>query len=125
MPFLGGNTAQNVSEQPPRSAVRAAWAHIATASHVLIALWDGAASEAAGGTVQIVRFRAFGVPREYLSEYSELDAPDTGIIYHVYAPRRGEVGARQPGELQRLRAGMPTPETLGRSSRSTRTNLIH
>ena len=96
--------------QPPRSQYAQVGAHIVTASHVLIALWDGAASESTGGTAQIVRFRAFGVPREYLSEYSQLDAPDTGIVYHVYAPRRGEAGARQPGDLRRLRAGIPTPE---------------
>ena len=108
LPFLNGTTAQNVCEPDRRARQYASvGAHVAAVSHLFIALWDGVASEAVGGTAQIVQFRAFGAPPEYLPEYSPLDAPDTGIIYHLYAPREGGVLDREPGELQRLRAGGP------------------
>jgi hypothetical protein len=108
LPFLNGTTAENVCEPDRRARQYASvGAHVAAVSHLFIALWDGVASEAVGGTAQIIQFRAFGAPPEYLSEYSPLDAPDTGIIYHLYAPREGGFLDREPGELQRLRAGAP------------------
>jgi hypothetical protein len=113
MPFVRDNDPENVAE-PDRRAHQYALvgAHIARASHVLIALWDGEQSTAVGGTAEIVRFRCYGVPGHYLHRTSVLDAPETGCVYHVYAPRFAQQDAVvPPGHTQRIvRGGLPTTD---------------
>jgi len=62
-------------------------------SQLLIALWDGVPSEAEGGTAQTVRFKLEGVPDGYGVPRSVLDAVETGLVFHVVAPRSGADGA--------------------------------
>jgi hypothetical protein len=65
-------------------------AYIARHSQILIALWDGVASDAEGGTAQIVRFKLVGVPERYAfadEMSSPLDPAESGPVYHILTPR--------------------------------------
>lgn len=97
MPFVGDNTADNVAD-PDRRARQYAMvgAYIARVSHVLIALWNGKPSTAVGGTAQIVEYRLRGAPEPYRSPTALLDAPDSGPVYHVFAPRRSDPQTDEP-----------------------------
>lgn len=113
MPFVNGNTLDNVVE-PERRARQYAkvGAYIAAASHVLIALWDGKQTDSVGGTAQIVSFRLLGSPAEYRSFFSLLDAPDSGPVYHVVAARRSNPATLWPvGELRVLLGERTIAET--------------
>jgi hypothetical protein len=70
-------------------------AYISRHSQVLVALWDGVASEAEGGTAQVVRFKLQGVPQRYAPAdevNSPLDPVDSGPVYHILTPRAGSPG---------------------------------
>jgi hypothetical protein len=70
---------------------------IARNSDVLIALWDGSEARGIGGTAQIVAFRQSGrldaaapilaalahAPHPFRVADAPLDAPQTGLIYHI------------------------------------------
>ncbi len=62
-------------------------AYIAAHSAILIALWDGVELNLVGGTSQVVRFKLDGIPEPYAPPHSELDAPDSGPVYHIVTPR--------------------------------------
>ncbi|HET6402678.1 MAG TPA: hypothetical protein VFH95_14940 [Candidatus Kapabacteria bacterium] len=63
-------------------------AYLATHSTILFALWDGVELHKVGGTSQVVRFKLDGVPVPYARPHSELDAPDSGPVYHLVTPRQ-------------------------------------
>ena len=54
---------------------------------ILIAMWDGVELQMMGGTSQVVKFKLEGVPEPYAPPQSELDAPDSGPVYHIVTPR--------------------------------------
>lgn len=56
---------------------------------VLIALWDGDASENNGGTAQAVHFKLKGVPSSEDPGQKDFDAPETGPVYQIVTPRKG------------------------------------
>lgn len=92
MPLLPENTAAKLLPQgEPRDRQYAyVGAYIAHHSQILIALWDGLASDAEGGTAQIVRFKLLGVPERYAfadEVSSRLDPADSGPVYHIVTPR--------------------------------------
>jgi len=60
--------------------------HIATQSHILVALWDGVRNKAVAGTAEVVRFKLEG---QIHSDDRALDADDCGPVYHIVAPRAG------------------------------------
>lgn len=74
---------------------------VARNSDVLIALWDGAPSRGTGGSAQIVSFRRTGrldadagiqaafaaAPAPFRIADAPLDAPQTGLIYHIAVSR--------------------------------------
>ncbi len=62
-------------------------AYIAAHSAILIALWDGVELNLIGGTSQVVKFKLEGIPEPFAPPHSELDAPDSGPVYHIVAPR--------------------------------------
>jgi len=62
-------------------------AYIATHSQLLIALWDGAFTNSAGGTSQVVRFQLEGAPEPYAPRRSPLDEVESGPVLHVATPR--------------------------------------
>ena len=115
MPFFETNDAANVAD-PVRRAEQYALlaAHLARAAHVMIAFWDGVASQAVGGTAQAVRFRVLGVPKRYRSTASVIDAPETGPVHHIYTPRGGEGALCQAVGTRTLRVAR---ETIGATSR--------
>jgi hypothetical protein len=92
LPLLPGNTEEKVGSSGEHRGRQYAYAgaYIARHSQVLVALWDGEASDAEGGTAQIVRFKVMGVPEHYaLAEErsSPLDPVDSGPVYHIMTPR--------------------------------------
>lgn len=56
-------------------------------AHVLLALWDGIETGKTGGTSEIVRFSREGVPRHHARSTRLLNPADTGVVYHIVAPR--------------------------------------
>lgn len=80
---------------------------IARHSDILIAIWDGAPARGMGGTGQIVDFRRRGrieivecdteclaaAPEPFNVLASPLDAPPTGLIFHVSAPKPDDTAA--------------------------------
>jgi hypothetical protein len=97
MPFVGDTTADNVRE-PARRALQYAMvgAHLARVAHVMIALWNGKASEGVGGTGDIVEYRLSGAPKMFLPSTTLLDAPETGPVYHVVVARRSDPETELP-----------------------------
>jgi hypothetical protein len=71
-------------------------AHIVRSSHVLIALWNGLPIDKTGGTADVVRFRAFGVPPQYLPKPSLLDEPEVGPVHHICAARLSDPRVARP-----------------------------
>lgn len=78
-----------------------AGSYVARNSDVLIALWDGAPSRGTGGSAQIVSFRRTGrldadaairaalaaAPPPFRIADAPLDAPQTGLVYHIAVSR--------------------------------------
>ncbi len=71
-------------------------AHIVRSSHVLIALWNGLPIDKTGGTADVIGFRVFGVPQQYLPKPSLLDEPEIGPVHHIYAARISDPGVARP-----------------------------
>ena len=97
MPFTGDNDAANVGD-PARRAKQYAvvGAYLARVANVLVALWDGRASESVGGTAQIVDYRLLGADEVYRNPTELLDAPETGPVYQIVTPRRSDPVAGEP-----------------------------
>ena len=92
LPLLPPNTPAKILPQgEPRNRQYAyVGAYIARHSQILIAFWDGLASDAEGGTAQIVHFKLLGVPEPYAfadEVSSPLDPAESGPVYHVVTPR--------------------------------------
>ena len=81
-----GNSYETIAEPgaPRNRQYEAVGKYIAKQSQILIALWDGAESDAVGGTAEVVRFQTEGVPG---SEACELEAPDGFPAYQIITPR--------------------------------------
>jgi len=90
LPIVEGIAMEEVVEHGParERQYAQAGAYLATHSAVLFALWDGVILHKVGGTSQIVRFKLEGVPVPYARAHSQLDAPDSGPVYHLMTPRR-------------------------------------
>ena len=61
-------------------------AYVARHCHLLLALWDGRATNRTGGTAETVRARREGAPPEF-APHRPLDPPQTGIVYQIVTPR--------------------------------------
>jgi hypothetical protein len=84
--------------------------YIARNSDVLIALWDGGPSRGLGGSADIVEFRRTGrlaldpATREKLANAPDpfrmadapLDAPQTGLVYHIPVSRTSDAASTDP-----------------------------
>jgi hypothetical protein len=92
LPLLPGNTEEKVRAYGGHRDRQYAYvgAYIARHSQILVALWDGVASDAEGGTAQVVHFKLQGVPERYAltdEVSSPLDPVDSGPVYHIVTPR--------------------------------------
>lgn len=89
LPLMSGNSVDTIREHGPARDLQYAQlgAYLSRHSQVLIALWDGISPEKTGGTSQIVHFKLHGVPEPFAPPHSELDAPDSGPVYHILTPR--------------------------------------
>jgi hypothetical protein len=90
-----GTSLEDVREPGPHrnSQYEAVGAYIVRNCLILIALWDGRASEAVGGTAQVLSFQRAGVPAAYSAtdgDENPLDGADTGIVYQIVTPRVGK-----------------------------------
>jgi hypothetical protein len=122
LPLLPPNTASKILPQgEPRDRQYAyVGAYIARHSQILIALWDGRASDAEGGTAQIVRFKLLGVPERYAfadEVSSSLDPPESGPVYHLVTPRASNPSpGRQAFTLTKLFPQHYEHDTLAEAS---------
>ena len=65
--------------------------HVARASHVLVAYWDGQPSRGPGGTADVVRARLTGI-RQHGDDLADIPhVPDIGPVAQIVTPRAGEV----------------------------------
>jgi hypothetical protein len=120
LPFFETNNASNLGDGTRRAHQYALLAaHLGRAAHVLIALWDGVPSPLVGGTAQAVRFRVLGVPNRYLAAPSVIDAPETGPVHHIYAPRVGNVAPAHSAGFRTLRTRRKQREDGANASRSS------
>ena len=98
-----GVAARDLDDEPRRALQYAlAGAYIAHTCDVLVALWDGLASDRVGGTAHVVHYRragSFDVDAQTAACLADaaapfgladelLDPPDVGPIYHIVTPRR-------------------------------------
>lgn len=58
--------------------------YIARESQMLLALWDGTASDKVGGTAEIVKFQLHGMPNR---RDCDLQPPELFPVYHIVTPR--------------------------------------
>lgn len=64
--------------------------YIARQSQMLIALWDGIDNKKRGGTAHIVNLKRTGLPTIHPHIRQRLKNLQTGPIYHILAPRKGD-----------------------------------
>jgi hypothetical protein len=92
LPLLSENGAEKIQSYGKHRDAQYAYvgAYIARHSQILMALWDGVASDAEGGTAEVVQFKVRGVPERYTfadESRSALDPVDSGPVYHIVSPR--------------------------------------
>jgi hypothetical protein len=103
MPLASGSTRRDVEGHGvPRGLQYAlVGAYVARHCQHLIALWDGEPSSKVGGTGWVVTYKLTGrpglsadlgvrledIPEPYSLTLNWLDAPETGIVYHILTPR--------------------------------------
>jgi hypothetical protein len=114
---------------------------IARNSDVLIALWDGAEARGTGGSADIVAFRQSGrlepddvirdalalAPEPFRIADAPLDAPQTGLVYHVPVSRSSSAPSTDPSGASWL---VPahydvSPQLRERFVRSSMSTLHH
>jgi hypothetical protein len=78
-------------------------AYIARHSQILLALWDGVCTDLIGGTFAIIKFQINGVPEPYAPPHSQLDAAESGDVYHIATPRlKNPQPAIEPFSIRKL-----------------------
>jgi hypothetical protein len=113
-----------------------AGSYVARNSDVLIALWDGAPSRGTGGSAQIVSFRRSGrldadadiraalaaAPAPFRIADAPLDAPQTGLVYHIAVSRAGDSRPSDPTASDWL-VPAPYDASAGLRERFVRMNM--
>jgi hypothetical protein len=113
---------------------------IARNSDVLIALWDGAPSRGLGGSADIVDFRYTGrlaadpvvrarvasAPDPFRIDDAPLDAPQTGLVYHIPVSRSNDAPSTDPSTGGwMISASYDTPALRERFVRTNMSTLHH
>ncbi len=95
VPLAEGSTGQSVRETSADRVRQYAQVgdFIALHSHLLVALWDGQASEADAGTADVVRMKLEGSHTFRDTGDGALDTQDSGPVYHIRARRDGDPAA--------------------------------
>jgi hypothetical protein len=103
LPITPGNTAASIRDSDKNRARQYAQAGVFMCAHchVLLALWDGKASQQLGGTSQVVRFHHDDVmpgytPRATASRLTLTD-DESDLVYHVVCSRDRPDGAPADG----------------------------
>lgn len=74
--------------------------YIARESQILVALWDGRATDKVGGTAEIVEFQLRGMPG---GPDCNLQPPELFPVYHIVTPRRSNPQpAKEPFQLIKI-----------------------
>ena len=97
LPIATGNTPESVREPGPARDRQYAQLGVYVASHcqVLLALWDGRRSDAAGGTSAVVTYHLRGVMTGFSNEGAPpnlLADDDSDLVFHIACPRERENG---------------------------------
>ncbi|MGC1460235.1 MAG: hypothetical protein WA825_18320 [Steroidobacteraceae bacterium] len=92
IPLAEGSTGHSVRETSAHRVRQYAQVgdFIALHSHLLLALWDGAASAADAGTADVVRMKLEGSHTFRDTGDGALDTQDSGPVYHIRAHRDGD-----------------------------------
>jgi hypothetical protein len=104
LPIVRGLTREDIREHGfnREQQYAQAGAYLAAHSAILIALWDGVELNKVGGTSHVVRFKLEGIPEPFAPPHSELDAPDSGPVYHIVTPRRSNPHPAHAFSVNRL-----------------------
>ena len=103
LPRVAGNSLDD-ADAAPSGAERdrhyaQAGVYISSHCHVLLAIWDGKASDRLGGTAQTVEYHLFGTRpasverRRTRSGYAPLNTDIERLAYHIVSSREGPGGA--------------------------------
>jgi len=103
LPRVGGNSLDD-ADAAPTGAERdrhyaQAGVYISSHCHVLLAIWDGKASDRLGGTAQTIEYHLFGTRpasverRRTRSGYAPLNTDIERLAYHIVSSREGQGGA--------------------------------
>ena len=106
LPRIAGNSLDD-ADKAPTGAERdrhyaQAGVYISSHCHVLLAIWDGKASDRLGGTAQTVEYHLFGTRpasaerRRTRSGYAPLNTDIERLAYHIVSSREGPGGAPVP-----------------------------
>ncbi|MEZ5557556.1 MAG: hypothetical protein R3E86_03315 [Pseudomonadales bacterium] len=102
LPLVGTSTADSISTSRAARDLQyeRLGVYIAAHCHVLLALWDGEPSTAAGGTAHVVRFHQQDVA-ELLDDHQQRSPIDfsedeSDLVYHVWCSRRSAPGPLAP-----------------------------
>lgn len=88
LPLVEGVTSENLREPEHRVKQYAvAGEYVLRHCHILLALWDGHDSGKPGGTSQVVQQKLSGYPVSVRPEWTVLNPPDSGAVFHVMTPR--------------------------------------
>lgn len=74
---------------------------IARQCYTLIALWDGTDNGKKGGTADVVRLKNSGIPGRIDDKTKRLSHLQTGPIYHIITPRKGNILPEKPLTIKR------------------------
>jgi hypothetical protein len=101
------NSGRTEQEMRESEAVRAACyddlgKFLACRCQILLALYNGEAPDPnkLGGTAHVVNYVIYGVSSE-MNDLSQIDVPQTGVVYQITAPRPGESSC-EPGEIKKF-----------------------
>lgn len=102
LPLLPGDTPASIAEYGPRRDAHYArlGIYLCAHCHILLALWDGKASDKLGGTAQVVRFHHWdempGFVERKESNLQMLAEDESDLVYHLVCSRHRPGG--QPAE---------------------------
>lgn len=103
LPITPGNTAASIAEQGANRSRQYAQVGVFLCAHchVLLALWDGKASDQLGGTAQVVRFHHDDIMPGYTPRAASsrliLADDESDLVYHIVCSRDRPDGAPAEG----------------------------
>ncbi len=99
LPLLDSEASVSVYGEARNRQYAQVGAYVAQHSHVLIALWDGLASDKSGGTAQVVQLKLNGTMQDLPEAYA---AMNLGAVCHVVTARKSGQALPEVGKIRVL-----------------------